>query len=265
MQVSGKLEDVPLLNVIQVLAHSRQSGVLTVEADSTKGTVIFLEGNIVCAHSTSTLGLLGKAAKEKDPRRQTTFRRIQALVALAELLGLKEGAFRLKRTDEVVRDLDGIEMSAFYAARPMNTGDLLLVLARTVDHSGAQPIPAPSKPPPETQRRHPRFGPTVIRAELSDASSTVPGYLTNVSLGGVFFHGEELPEEGSLCELRFTLPDELGLCDATAKVVWIQNENQGATRGVGLEFEQIPAESIAKLSEFLQRFRQLAAEMGPES
>ncbi len=249
------------MNVLQVLAHSRQSGVLTVEADPTSGTVIFLEGDIVCAHSSATLALLVRAAKEKNPRRYTTFRRIQALGALAELLGLKEGAFRLKRTDERVRDLDGIEMSSFYAAGPMNTGDLLLVLARTVDSSRVHPIPAPSEPPPESQRRHPRFGPTVIRAELSDASTTVPGYLTNVSLGGVFFHGEELPEEGSLCDIRFTLPDELGLCDAKAKVVWIQNESQGATRGVGLEFEQIPADTIAKLSEFLLRFRQLAAEM----
>lgn len=263
MVVSGQIENVSLQDVIQVLAHSQESGVLTVEAVSTQGTVIFLEGNIVCAHSSSTLELLVKSTRAADPRRQATLKRIQTLAALAELLGLEEGIFRLRRTREPVRELDGIDMSSFYEAEAMNTGDLLLILATTVDQAVVAPSSAPAQRPPQTQRRYPRYSPTIIKAELGGASSTVsvPGYLTNLSLGGTFFHGEELPSEGGRCELRFRLPDEIGLCRIATRVVWVRKEGRAATRGVGLAFEQMPADTRAKISAFLERFDRLVADL----
>ena len=262
MIVSGQVERVPLLEVVQVLAYSRQSGVLTVQGESTRGAVLFLDGNIVCAHSSSTLGLLVKAAKEQDPESRAKLRRVQSLVALVELLDLKEGLFQFKRTDAQVRDLDGLDLRSFYAAGPMNTGDLLLIAARTAQLKQTEAA-SPPETAPEHERRHPRCGPTVIEAELSDGSRTFPGYLTNLSLGGAFFHGDELPAEKSAGRLRFTLPGEAKPCEATFGVVWAKTE-QGSIRGVGVAFADMPSDDRAKLSAYLERFQRLAQEMRGE-
>jgi len=261
MFVSGQIERAPLLEVVQVLAYSRQSGALSVQGASTKGAVLFFEGNVVCAHTTSTLDLLVKAAKEQDPVSRSRLRRVQALVALTELLDLKEGIFQFKKTSAPVRDLDGIDLRAFYAAGAMNTGDLLLTLARTAQMK-TEPSPLP-KGPAEQERRHPRCGPTVIEAELSDGSRTFPGYLTNLSLGGAFFHGDELPAEKSAGRLRFTLPGESEPCEATVGVVWAKTQ-RGSIKGVGVAFADMPSHAKVKLSAYLERFQRLAQEMGGE-
>ena len=77
-----------------------------------------------------------------------------------------------------------------------------------------EPQVARAEPPPEedfsNKRRYPRYGPIIIKGELVVAGKTTNGLLTNLSLGGTFFHAEELPPLDSMCELRFTLPENLG-------------------------------------------------------
>ena len=129
MVLSGQIEAMPLLDVLQVIAYAQRSGILYVEGQATKGTVLFNNGTFICGYTDSTLSLLVKAAKEEEAQGQLALRRIQALVSLAELFDLSNGVFQFVTVSEPVPELAGLKMGPFYSAGGLDTGDLLLVLA----------------------------------------------------------------------------------------------------------------------------------------
>ena len=259
MIVSGELENVPLLDVFQVLAFSSQSGALFIESGDTTGTVLFDQGGIVCGESPATRALLELAAREVNPQNRRAFRRVQALACLTELMSLRSGVFRFKKHDEPVAELAGIDMRSFYASGTMATADLLLVLATAVDKKDSAPASAPQER--SQARAHARYSPTLIKAELSLGTSKLCGYLTNMSAGGVFFQGDALPEKETVSEIRFELPGGMGAIATKARVMWARSESTDGERGVGLAFEGTSAADKQKLQAYLERFQQLAADM----
>ncbi len=260
MPVSGRLEDMPLLEVLQVIAYSQHSGLLNVAGPDIRGSVIFERGNVIATNSTSSLSLLVKAAKESGPRSRLALRRVQALVALRELFDLKEGVYHFERRRDPTRELEGLNLKSFYAEGGLDTGDLLLVIAKMDEELS---LAQPEKQVDHNLRRHTRFGPTVIRAELAGSNEqTFTGYVTNLSQGGAFFHAEDLPEANTVWELRFNLSGDLGPCQAAVEVVWVRSDGPGGKKGVGLAFEQPVAEEFgSKLTKYLERFQRLADDM----
>lgn len=262
MAFKGRLNTTPLLELIQIIAYSRKSGILTVKAGEARGLVIFQEGNVICAYSPTTLSLLVKAAKETDPDHRLSLRRIQALTSLRELFDLAEGDYRFVRGSKPVPELQGLSLKAFYDDGAMDSGDLLVALEMAMADA---PQVARAEPLPEedhsNKRRHPRYGPIIIRGELVVSGRTLNGLLTNLSLGGTFFHADELPALDSFCELRFTLPENLGQCQVKAKVVWLRSEGANTRRGAGLAFEALAADCQQWISTYLQRFQDLAADV----
>jgi len=261
MIVTGEIENVPLLDVFQVLAYSHQTGALFVRSDETTRTVVFDEGGVVCAESPATRLLLERAAQEVDPQRRRTLRRAQTLACLAELMSLRTGVFQFKKLEEPLGELSGIDVSSFYASGAMSTADLLLVLATAVDKKDKKdPVPA-SAPKDDKEgkgaRAYPRYSPTLIEAGQSNLS----GHLTNLSAGGAFFQGDALPERDTVSELRFDLPGGLGAVTTKARVVWARTEAIDGERGVGLAFEEISSQSKEKLRAYIERFQQLAADI----
>ena len=251
----------PLLDVLQVIAYSQRSGILYVEGQATKGTVLFDSGTFICGYTDSTLSLLVKAAKEEEAQGQLAMRRIQALVSLTELFDLSNGVFQFVTISEPVPELAGLKMGPFYEAGGLDTGDLLLVLAKAMDEEpeAASVAVAGAAPDFSEQRRHTRISPTILRAELDFAGATVRGYLTDLSLGGAFFHAEAFPGLGDMCDLHFTLPRETGACRTSARVAWCQTEAGRGKRGVGLCFEQISEEFKTKLTNYLEWFERFAS------
>ena len=262
MAFKGRLETTPLLELIQILAYSRKSGILTVKAGETRGLVIFQKGNVVCAYSPKTVSLLVKAAKETDPDRRLSLRRIQVLTSLRELFDLGEGDYRFVRGSKPVPELQDLSIKVFYADGALDSGDLLVALEKTM---ADEPQVARAAPLPEGdysgKRRHPRYAPIIIKGELAVSGRTLNGLLTNLSLGGTFFHADELPPPNSLCELRFTLPENLGRCQALAKVVWVRSEGANTRRGAGLAFEALAADCQQRISTYLQQFQKLATDV----
>lgn len=266
MPYTGRLETTPLLDIIQILAYSAQTGLLSVKGAQAKGLLIFQDGNIVCAYSPSALPLLVKAAKAQDEKNRLSLRRIQALAAMRELFELGEGDYRFVKHDEPLRELEGLDIRSFYENGSLDTGDLLLVLEKAMDEHPDQVTQARPQPKaPENQRQYPRFGPIVIHAALEHAGVTVRGYLTNLSLGGTFFHADELPGPESECDLDFDLPWELGRCHAKARVVWLRSQGPDTKRGVGLSFSEFSPGSEKRVSEYLSRFEELAADVDFEA
>ena len=259
MIVSGELENVPLLDVFQVLAFSSQSGALFIESGETAGTVLFEKGGIVCGESPATRALLARAAQEVDPQTRRGFRRVQALACLTELMSLRNGVFRFKKLDEPLAELAGVDTSSFYASGTMATAELLLVLATAVDKKDS--VPAPVVQERSHARAHARFSPTLIEAELDVGTSKLGGYLTNLSAGGSFFHGDALPEKGTVPLLHFELPGGIGSITTKARVMWARTESTAGERGVGLAFEGTTPADKEKLRTYLERCHQLAADM----
>jgi hypothetical protein len=264
MPYTGRLETRPLLDVIQIVAYSQQSGILSVKGTATKGLLIFEGGNIVCAYSPAALPLLVKAAKEEDERHRLTFRRIQILAALRELFDVEEGDYRFVRKSEPVTELEGLSIKSFYASGALDTGDLLLVLEKAMDQEmEVHPAPKPTESELEhaTERQFERFGPVILKGRLRMRDETFDGFLTNLSEGGTFFHAESLPSSSSLAALEFDLPWELGSCRVTCSVAWLRSEGPDAKRGAGLSFREFEGESREKISSYLVRFRELAADV----
>jgi uncharacterized protein (TIGR02266 family) len=259
MIVSGELDNVPLLDVIQVLAYSSQSGTLHVKSEQVTGTVLFADGGIVCGESPATRLLLACAAQEVDPQQRRALRRVQALACLTELLSLRTGVFRFRKLDEPTAELAGVDVRSFYASGPMATADLLLVLATAVDKKESIPQP---KPKDGTQARaHQRYSPTLIEAEIRLGTSNLSGHLTNLSAGGAFFQGDALPEKDTVPEVRFELPGGIGPVLTKARVAWARSEAVDGERGVGLAFEKTSPEDKKKLHAYLERFEKLASDM----
>ncbi len=133
MAFKGRLDTTPLLELIQIIAYSRKSGILTVKAGEARGLVIFQEGNVICAYSPTTVSLLVKAAKETDPDHRLSLRRIQALTSLRELFDLAEGDYRFVRGSKPVPELQGLSLKAFYDDGALDSGDLLVASGRTLN------------------------------------------------------------------------------------------------------------------------------------
>lgn len=262
MPYTGRLETTPLLDVIQIVAYTQQTGLLTVKGSEAKGLLIFRDGNIVCAYSPSALPLLVKAAKEPDGDSRMAVRRIQVLAALRELFDLGEGEYRFVKRDEPVTELEGLDIRAFYEGGALDTGDLLLVLEKAMDQHPEQIAEVPAEAQSEYDgREYTRFGPIVIHAKLEHAGVAMDGYLTNLSEGGTFFNADEFPGPDSECALEFELPWELGLCHARVKVVWLRSEGPDTRRGIGLSFLEFSPNTKGRVAAYLERFQELAADV----
>jgi hypothetical protein len=264
MPYTGRLENRPLLDVIQIVAYSQQTGILSVKGSQVKGLLIFEGGNIVCAYSPAALPLLVKAAKEADERHRLTFRRIQILTALRELFDVAEGDYRFVSKTEPVTELEGLDIKSFYAAGALDTGDLLLVLEKAMDEEmEVQTAPKPTALDREhkEQRKFERYGPVIMKGSLRMRDQTYDGFLTNLSEGGTFFHAESLPSSSSLAELSFDLPWELGACRVSCNIAWLRAEGPDAKRGAGLSFREFHGDSRERISSYILRFEELAADV----
>ena len=255
MLVTGEIENVPLLDVIQVVSFSRQTGLLVVEASAAQGTVLFQSGAIVGAESSSTRALLLRAATEEEPRTRRNLRRVQALAALTELLSLREGVFRFKRIDKPLESLGGCEIKSFYEAGPMETGEILLALATTIDKPDYPSTPAAAR---ENERSHRRYGPTLVAAVIDLGDSKLEGHLTNLSAGGAFFQADVLPPDRSTGRVRFELPGGLGEVEALARIAWVHPEGKTGRRGAGLTFLEMSDDARSRLADYLKRYQSLA-------
>ena len=153
MPFKGRLEITPLLEIIQILAYGRKSGILTVKGGDVRGVVIFKDGNVVCAYSPGALSLLVKAAEETNPDHRFSLRRIQVLTSLRELFDLAEGDYRFARGSKAVSELQGLDIKPFYADGALDSGDLLIALEKAMSDEAEI---ARAAPPPEEDFSHKR-------------------------------------------------------------------------------------------------------------
>jgi len=99
-----------------------------------------------------------------------------------------------------------------------------------------------SEPLPGDNRRFARAA-AIGTARLKSGDLTLPGTLQNVGAGGVFLSTHLLIEIGEQGVLTVATPD--GEIAVRVQVVWIRYSNHLDGPGMGLRFEDDPAEFLA--------------------
>ncbi len=137
MALQGNLEDLPLLDIIQIVSFSKKTGYLGVRMEDGDAAIVFREGLVVSAftaHSPAPdprLATLPPAARDTAIRRRLGF-------ALEELARLREGAFGFELTGNVPETVCGRDIRHETLQAGINPQEMLLTLAQGMDDDRAQ-------------------------------------------------------------------------------------------------------------------------------
>ena len=133
MGLKGQLENLPPIDMLQIIAFSKKSGYLRVGGPAGRGAVVIENGRILFAFSWSTMERVREMAR--DPERiRPEEKRENIEAALRELVGLREGSFQFELTDEVSDKFGGVEIKPFMIPEGIDPQELLLDLAVEIDN-----------------------------------------------------------------------------------------------------------------------------------
>jgi CheY-like chemotaxis protein len=137
LALQGNLEDLPLLDIIQIVSFSKKTGYLHVRMEGGDGAIVFREGLVVSAFTANSpaadprLATLAPGARDTAVRRRLGF-------ALDELARLREGAFGFELTDAVPETVGKRDIRLETLVGGINPQEMLLALAQGMDDDRAQ-------------------------------------------------------------------------------------------------------------------------------
>jgi CheY-like chemotaxis protein len=137
LALQGNLEDLPLLDIIQIVSFSKKTGYLSIEMEGGKGAIVFRDGLVVAAFAGGSpladrrLATLPEEAREKIVRARLVF-------ALEQLARLREGGFGFELTEEVPQRVGDRDIRLETLTRGINPQEMLLDLAQGIDDDRAR-------------------------------------------------------------------------------------------------------------------------------
>jgi CheY-like chemotaxis protein len=164
VSLTGNLEDLPLLDIIQIVSFSKKTGHLSILTKEGEGGIVFAEGLVVAAFAAEGPPLDARFS-ELSPVQRAVVIRTRIEMALQQLVRLREGQFSFALADEPPLTLGTRDLYAETLHTGINAQELLLDLARGLDedrrHSTAaveasfaevpepeEVVPAPPPAPP---------------------------------------------------------------------------------------------------------------------
>ncbi|HEY6549393.1 MAG TPA: response regulator, partial [Vicinamibacteria bacterium] len=133
MSLNGNLEDLPLLDILQIVSFSKKTGYLSIRAAPLgEGAIVFKDGLVVCSFAWDAEPLGASWAGLPPAEREALIRK-RIEVALQTLIRLREGQFSFNLTDEAPSVVAGRPIEAETLAAGWNPQELLLDLARGMD------------------------------------------------------------------------------------------------------------------------------------
>ncbi|MCU0242956.1 MAG: DUF4388 domain-containing protein, partial [Vicinamibacteria bacterium] len=54
MSLTGNLEDLPLLDILQIVSFSKKTGYLSIKTNESDGAIVFRDGFVICSFVGST-------------------------------------------------------------------------------------------------------------------------------------------------------------------------------------------------------------------
>ncbi len=198
MSLTGNLEDLPLLDILQIVSFSKKTGWLGIRATPGAGAIVFREGFVVASFAWDSPPFApehsGLPAAQREP---LVRRRIEA--ALEQLIRLREGQFQFSLAEQPPARIGERDISKETLDPGINPQELLLDLARGMDEDRrdssaaleqafSEPssemsfadvhpaAPAPGAPAPPVQQAPP--APPPLPASFAAAPAAAPGEYT---------------------------------------------------------------------------------------
>jgi two-component system, chemotaxis family, chemotaxis protein CheY len=132
VSLNGNLEDLPLLDILQIVSFSKKTGYLSIRTDGGEGAIVFQDGFVVAAFSAETPPFDARyrnlPAEARTPLLRQNIER-----GLEQLIRLREGQFSFSLTDGPPRKVGPRDISEETLPQGINAQELLLDLARGMD------------------------------------------------------------------------------------------------------------------------------------
>src|SRR5436309_9041835 len=133
MSLTGNLEDLPLLDILQIVSFSKKTGYLSIRTGAGEGAIVFRDGFVTSSFTWDTAPL-DPRARTLAPDQRVRMLRHRIEVALEQLIRLREGQFNFSLSAEAptrvgIRDIldetlpAGIHPQELLPALPRGTVD----------------------------------------------------------------------------------------------------------------------------------------------
>jgi len=132
LSLNGNLEDLPLLDILQIVSFSKKTGYLSIRTDGGEGAIVFQEGYVVAAFSADTPPF-DPRYRHLPPEARTKLLRQNIEHGLEQLIRLREGQFSFSLTEGPPRKVGPRDISEETLPQGINAQELLLDLARGMD------------------------------------------------------------------------------------------------------------------------------------
>ena len=132
MSLTGNLEDLPLLDILQIVSFSKKTGYLSIRTAVGEGAIVFRDGLVVASFTWDSLPVDPRLrAVPADKRAAVLRQRIE--LALEQLIRLREGQFNFSLAERTPTLIGVREITDETLADGINPQELLLDLARGMD------------------------------------------------------------------------------------------------------------------------------------
>ena len=130
MSLSGSVEDLPLLEILQVVSFCQKTGHLMVKADAGEAAVVFDSGRVVAGYAWDVEPLPPQHPAPGPERERVVRDRIAGI--LEKLVRLRDGTFAFTLNQQVETKLAGRDLSGEMLPGGINPEELMLDLMYTV-------------------------------------------------------------------------------------------------------------------------------------
>ena len=132
MSLNGNLEDLPLLDILQIVSFSKKTGYLSIRTEGGEGAIVFRDGFVVTAFSAETPPFDARY-RHLPAEARTRLLRQSIERGLEQLIRLREGQFSFSLTEETPLRVGRRDISEESLPEGINAQELLLDLARGMD------------------------------------------------------------------------------------------------------------------------------------
>lgn len=132
MSLTGNLEDLPLLDILQIVSFSKKTGYLSIRTGAGEGAIVFRDGFVTSSFTWDTAPL-DPRARSLPPEQRSRMLRHRIEVALEQLIRLREGQFNFSLSDEAPTRVGARDIVDETLPDGINPQELLLNLARGMD------------------------------------------------------------------------------------------------------------------------------------
>src|SRR5712691_9589003 len=132
MSLTGNLEDLPLLDILQIVSFSKKTGCLSIRTVAGEGAIVFRDGFVTSSFTWATAPL-DPRARTLPPDQRSRMLRHRIEGALQQLIRLREGQFNFSLSDEAPTRVGARDILDETMPDGINPQELLLDLARGMD------------------------------------------------------------------------------------------------------------------------------------